>query len=179
MDKICDESCLINLNSKKNKLGEKHMGKETTQNQSRREFLTKFGIFGTLTIGVVALTRNFYLFFTPSKKEKTYHKYLVGKVNEIPVGKAKEILIQKKPVFVVHLEDGFKVFSGICTHLGCIVKWEDNKNRFYCPCHKGIFDKTGKVTGGPPPAPLDEFTVEIDRNLIFVQVKDKVRSPWS
>jgi Rieske Fe-S protein len=88
-------------------------------------------------------------------------------------------MIQKKPVFVVHLEDEFKVFSGICTHLGCIVKWEENKNRFYCPCHKGIFDKTGKVTGGPPPRPLDEFTVEMDDNLVFVKVEDKDRSPWS
>jgi len=155
------------------------MEKETAPKQSRREFLTKFGVFGALTIAVFAFARNFYLFFTPSKKGKTYHKYLVCKVDEIPIGKAKEIMIQKKPVFVIHLEDGFKVFSGICTHLGCIVKWEENKNRFYCPCHKGIFDKTGKVTGGPPPRPLDEFTVEMDDNLVFVKVEDKDRSPWS
>ncbi len=155
------------------------MEKETAPKQSRREFLTKFGVFGALTIAVFAFARNLYLFFTPSKKEKTYHKYLVGKVDEIPIGKAKEITIQKKPVFVVHNEDGFKVFSGICTHLGCIIKWEENNNRFYCPCHKGIFDKTGKVTGGPPPRPLDEFTVEMDNNLVFVKVEDKDRSPWS
>jgi len=154
------------------------MEKETTPKQSRREFITKFGVFGALTIGFASFARNLYLFFTPRKKNKTYHKYLVGKVDEIPIGKAKEIMIQKKPVFVVHLENEFKVFSGICTHLGCIVKWEENKNRFYCPCHKGIFDKTGKVIGGPPPAPLDEFTVELDNNLVFVQVEDKERSPW-
>ena len=155
------------------------MEKEIAPKQSRREFLTKFGVFCALLIGITAFARNLYLFFIPNKNKKNYHKYLVGKVDEIPVGKAKEIMIQKKPVFVVHLEDGFKVFSGICTHLGCIVKWEENKNRFYCPCHKGIFDKTGKVTGGPPPKPLDEFTVEMDDNLIFVQVEDKDRSPWS
>ncbi len=155
------------------------MEKETAPKTSRREFLTQFGVFGALTIAVLAFARNLYLFFTPSKKTKTYHKYLVGKVDEIPVGKAREIMIQKKPVFVVHLEDGFKVFSGICTHLGCIIKWEENKNRFYCPCHKGFFDKTGIVTGGPPPRPLDEFDVEMDDNLVFVKVEDKDRSPWS
>ncbi len=155
------------------------MVNETTPKQSRREFLTKFGVFGALLIGITAFAKNLYLFFTPNKKGKNYHKYLVGKVDDIPVGKAKEIMIQKKPVFVIHLEDGFKVYSGICTHLGCIIKWEENKNRFYCPCHKGIFDKAGKVIGGPPPRPLDEFTVEMDGNLVFVQVEDKDRSPWS
>jgi len=155
------------------------MGKETAPKQTRREFLTKFGVFGAFLIGITAFARNLYLFFSPNKKGKKYHKYLVGKVDDIPVGKAKEIMIQKKPVFVIHLEDGFKVFSGICTHLGCIVKWEENKNRFYCPCHKGIFDKTGKVIGGPPPKPLDEFTVEMDGNLVFVQVENKDRSPWT
>lgn len=155
------------------------MEKETILKVSRREFITKLGVFGALTIAILAFARNLYLFFIPSKKKKTYHKYLVGKVDKIPVGKAKEILIQKKPVFVVHLEDGFKVFSGICTHLGCIVKWEENNNRFYCPCHKGVFAKTGEVLEGPPPAPLDEFTVEMDGNLVFVQVEDKDRGPWS
>ena len=155
------------------------MGKDKIPKQSRREFLTKFGVFGALTVGVAAFTRNLYLFFTPRKKKKTFHKYLVGKADEIPVGKAKEIMIQKKPVFVVHLENGFKVFSGICTHLGCIIKWEENNNRFYCPCHKGVYAKTGEVLEGPPPKPLDEFTVEIDDNLLFVQVEDKDRGPWS
>ena len=155
------------------------MEKDKGPKQSRREFLIKFGVFGALLVGVTAFTRNLYLFFTPSKKKKTFHKYLVGKVDEIPIGKAKEIMIQKKPVFVVHLEDGFKVFSGICTHLGCIVKWEENKDRFYCPCHKGVFAKTGVVLEGPPPAPLDQFTVEMDDNLVFVQVEDKEKGPWS
>ena len=84
-----------------------------------------------------------------------------------------------KPVFVVRLEEGYKVFSGVCTHLGCIVRWEENKSRFYCPCHQGIFNKQGEVTGGPPPRPLDEYQVELDNNLVFIKVEDKLEGPWT
>ena len=156
------------------------MEKKTTPKEgSRRDFLTKFGAFGALGIAVVAFARNLFLFNKPPKPNVSYHKYLVGKVNEIPIGQAKEIQIQKKPVFVVHLEEGFKVLSGVCTHLGCIVKWEENKSRFYCPCHKGYFDKEGNVTAGPPPAPLETYDVEVEGNLVFVQVKDKEKGYWS
>ena len=155
------------------------MEKEKHQKQTRRDFLFKFGIIGVLVIGIGAFVRNLYLFIFPGKNEVKYHKYLVGRVSKIPFGEAKEITIQKKPVFVVHLEDGFKVFSGICTHLGCIIKWEENNNRFFCPCHKGIFDKTGKVVDGPPPEPLHEYKVEQEEDLVFVYVKDKVKGPWS
>ena len=147
--------------------------------QSRREFLTKLGIVGAVIIAIGMFIKNILAYIFPVKKEKTYHKYLVAKVGEIPKGKAKEIVISKKPVFVVNLGDGYKVFSGVCTHLGCIVRWEEQKGRFYCPCHQGIFSKTGKVTGGPPPRPLDEYEVEIDKNLVFIKVEDKMEGPWT
>ncbi|MBD3223556.1 MAG: Rieske 2Fe-2S domain-containing protein, partial [Caldithrix sp.] len=112
-------------------------------------------------------------FLLPKKKTKTYHKYLVAKEGEIPKGAAKEISLSGKPVFIVNLDSGYKVFSGVCTHLGCIVRWEEQNQRFYCPCHQGIFSKIGEVTGGPPPRPLDEFTVEMDKQLVFIKVEDK------
>ncbi len=155
------------------------MVNKTASEESRRDFLTKLGTFGALGVAVAVFARNLFLFNKPPKPKVSYHKYLVGKVNEIPKGKAKEILIQKKPVFVVHLEDGFKVLSGVCTHLGCIVRWEENKNRFYCPCHKGFFDQSGNVIGGPPPTPLEKYDVTVDGNLVFVQVKDKEKGHWS
>ncbi|MEA3286215.1 MAG: Rieske (2Fe-2S) protein [Candidatus Marinimicrobia bacterium] len=155
------------------------MENEQPEQASRRDFLLRFGAFGALVLALGGFTRHLLVYFTPKRKLASTHKYLVSKVDEIPVGKAKEIKIQGKPVFVVHLEDGFKVFSGVCTHLGCIVRWEPSKSRFYCPCHKGIFDETGQVTGGPPPRALDEFKVELDKNLVFIEVADKQKGPWT
>ena len=52
-------------------------------------------------------------------------------------------------------------FSAVCTHLGCIVQWEKDKQDFLCPCHAGRFSADGDVTAGPPPKPLKKvpFTV--------------------
>jgi len=154
------------------------METEQLQTSSRRDFLLRLGAFGALILAIGGFFRQLFVYFSPGKKEIVTHKYLVAKVDEIPVGQAKEVSIQGKPVFVVHLESGFKVFSGVCTHLGCIVKWEPNKDRFYCPCHKGIFDREGQVVGGPPPRALDEFSVELDKNLVFIQITGKQKGPW-
>ena len=152
---------------------------QTETKQSRREFLIGLGIVGAIVVAIGAFVTNVLAFLFPHKREKTYHKYLVAKIGEIPVGKAKEISLSNKPVFVVHLEEGYRVFSGVCPHLGCMVRWEEQKDRFYCPCHAGIFDKTGNVIAGPPPRALDEYQVEIDNNLVFIKVKDKMEGPWT
>ena len=149
------------------------------KNQTRRSFLFTLGFIGTMLISAGIFFRNVFAFLFPPRKEKTFHKYLVSKEGELQPGEAKEITLGRKPVFIVRLADGYKVFSGVCTHLGCIVRWEAEKERFYCPCHKGIFDKTGQVTSGPPPRPLDEYQVVVERNLVFIYVEDKTRGPWA
>jgi len=44
----------------------------------------------------------------------------------------------------------FFAFSNRCPHLGCKVKWEADKSRFFCPCHGGIFNDNGVAIAGPP-----------------------------
>lgn len=149
------------------------------EKQSRRKFIFNLGIIGTLIIAVLAFIRSFILYIFPRDSKKTFHKYLVSKEGEIPLGEAKEITLGKTPVFVVHLDEGYRVFSGICTHLGCIVQWKQEKNHFYCPCHKGYFDKNGQVIGGPPPRPLDEYRVEVENSLVYMYVQDKKKGPWA
>jgi cytochrome b6-f complex iron-sulfur subunit len=86
----------------------------------------------------------------------------------VPAGRAEPFegsggrLIQGegKPVLVLSLGGGrFKAFSAICTHLGCVVKWDPASRKILCPCHAGVFGPDGKVLGGPPPRPLPEYEV--------------------
>ena len=147
--------------------------------QTRRGFLKNFALVGVLALSVLGFLRNVILYLFPPSRKKKFHKYLVSKEGEIPVGKAKKITIGRKPVYVVHLPTGYKVLSGICTHLGCIIRWEEQKNRFFCPCHKGVYRSDGTVVSGPPPRPLDEFQVKIEKDLVFIYVEEKIRGPWA
>lgn len=147
---------------------------------SRRHFImSSIAAIGGVALGGLLFLRDSLLFLIPGGKQQEFTKYLVAKVDEIPMGKAKEITIANKPVFIIRLPQGFKVYSGICTHLGCIVKWKEREKVFYCPCHKGFFGQDGTVLAGPPPRPLDEFKVEVEESLVFIWIKKRKRGQLS
>ncbi len=53
-------------------------------------------------------------------------------------------------------------FSQKCTHLGCVVYFQPEQDRWHCPCHEGNFEaRTGEVISGPPTRPLGRIDVEI------------------
>ena len=61
-----------------------------------------------------------------------------------------------------------RVFSDICTHLGCRVTWRPDQKHYISPCHDGHFDLLGNVISGPPPRPLDEFVTKVENGNLFV-----------
>lgn len=58
--------------------------------------------------------------------------------------------------------------SAGCSHLGCIVTWDEDQKIFKCPCHEGRFDADGKVISGPPPDLLKRHKARIDNGKLFL-----------
>lgn len=59
------------------------------------------------------------------------------------------------------LDQGVRAIYKVCTHLGCLYKWEPNNDRFECPCHGSKFLNTGTRIDGPARRNLDVFPIEV------------------
>lgn len=78
--------------------------------------------------------------------------------------------LQRRTIFLVKTgESEVVAFDATCTHLGCHVAWDPQAQVFRCPCHGGVFDRTGAVKDGPPPEPLVTIASRVDGNRVMVQ----------
>jgi menaquinol-cytochrome c reductase iron-sulfur subunit len=78
---------------------------------------------------------------------------------------------ESRSCWVVRDGDKLVVFNGRCPHLGCAYSWRTEgaqANRFYCPCHEGVYSLGGQVVNGPPPRPLDRLTTRVENGDLFV-----------
>jgi Rieske Fe-S protein len=69
--------------------------------------------------------------------------------------------------------DDFIALSSTCPHLGCQVRWEGQNNRFFCPCHNGVFDPSGKAIAGPPGEAgqsLPRYALRIENGMLHIAV---------
>ncbi len=67
----------------------------------------------------------------------------------------------------------FIALSSTCPHLGCQVRWEAQNNRFFCPCHNGVFDPSGKAIAGPPGEAgqsLPRYELKVEGGLLHIAV---------
>ncbi|MCH7870976.1 MAG: ubiquinol-cytochrome c reductase iron-sulfur subunit [Planctomycetes bacterium] len=92
-----------------------------------------------------------------------------GNEGDWAVGDVRKVSFRGKAVVVLRGEKGFRAFSAVCTHLGCIVHWEKSKRHFACPCHAATFDAEGKVVAGPPPKALAEYGVMVVQGEVIVK----------
>jgi Rieske Fe-S protein len=72
----------------------------------------------------------------------------------------------------------FVAISTRCMHLGCPVRWIEAAGRFVCPCHGGVYDLTGKRTGGPPVRPLDRFYTRVTAGQVEIGPRYSVNSEF-
>ena len=155
---------------------------ENLASPKRRSFLKASLLFiGGLISAVVAVPL-FGFAILPALK-KAPNKYVVLGIVDLLKGsrykkvnytfQSKDGWIQtnkKRSVYVTDAGKGnFVVFSRVCTHLNCLVRWEESKRQFLCPCHGGVFDEEGNVVAGPPPRSLERLSVKVEDGVLYVK----------
>jgi glycine/D-amino acid oxidase-like deaminating enzyme/nitrite reductase/ring-hydroxylating ferredoxin subunit len=77
-------------------------------------------------------------------------------VENVPRGEGRVVMIDGQRVAVHRKHDGSVVkVSAVCTHMGCIVRWNTAEQTWDCPCHGSRFTPDGLVVAGPAESPLD------------------------
>ena len=67
-------------------------------------------------------------------------------------------------------------FDPRSTHAQCAYDWSTD-DRFACLCHEGFFALDGSVVSGPPPRPLDRFSVRQTDGAIELEVPADFSTP--
>ena len=79
-------------------------------------------------------------------------------LGEIARGEGRVISLNGHKVAAHRQEDGgLSLCSAVCTHLKCIVAWNEAERTWDCPCHGSRFTPSGDVISGPAEAPLPKI----------------------
>ena len=134
---------------------------------SRRKFLA--ACLGAIAVaGGGATLYPVYRYLAPRKGDEDLAKVSFPE-SEVPAGGAKFFSFRGETGVVIRKKGGeLAAFSAVCTHLGCIVQWENEKQDFLCPCHAGRYTVDGVVLSGPPPRPLARLALTVANGAITI-----------
>jgi cytochrome b6-f complex iron-sulfur subunit len=133
---------------------------------SRRRLMA-YAWMGAAAIVMGELIFGTFAFLWPRRKgPKVETVFIAGKVTDFKVGEI--IPFRKERTFILRTEGGFLAMSAICTHLHCVVNWNEMLKKFECPCHGAKFNLNGEVLEGPPPRPLDLYKLQLVAGNVVV-----------
>lgn len=131
------------------------------------DWLLGFSAVGTLAAIVYPVLH--FVFPPPREKGRAKGAVLAARRGELPPNSGKVFPLGTRPAILIHTPDGkWRAFSAKCTHLSCTVRYRDDMQMIWCPCHDGHFDLTGKNVSGPPPRPLPEYGVVLKGDEVYV-----------
>lgn len=147
------------------------------QNLSRRDFFSRVGMWGGMALAYGALGFQGMMFLLPERMRPRTRFLYIGQASDYEVGQVRNYTgPDGKVVLIKRTAEGFQALNSTCPHLGCQVYWEEDNNRFFCPCHSGVFDPQGIAIAGPPADAgqrLAEVPLKVDQvaGVLYLEVQ--------
>lgn len=121
-------------------------------------WLASLGILGLQVSGITIL------FAYPRFKEGEFGGEFPINFSEVPNKFGGPVNIFKGKFWIVYTQNGIMALYKVCPHLGCLYGWNDQENKFICPCHGSQFKYNGDYILGPSPRSLDYFAIQFIDN---------------
>jgi cytochrome b6-f complex iron-sulfur subunit len=135
--------------------------RERKTGSTRRELLNYAWLasLGILTVQVAGISLYFSL---PRFREGEFGGFItIGPVAELPTAGSSPINRPEGKFWLVRTEEGLTALYKVCTHLDCLSTWDEQEEKFICPCHGSQFARDGTYLSGPAPRSLDRFLVQV------------------
>lgn len=129
---------------------------------------------GALAAGVAGLGTSVTAvqFLRPEVLFEESTRYRIGRPEDIPVGTL--VVLPEQRVYLMRDAAGFFAMSAVCTHLGCLTRYEQGSDVIFCPCHGSRFSPDGQVVNGPAPRPLPRLALALDKGMLVVDTSKVV-----
>lgn len=136
---------------------------------SRRSFLDRLLSIGLFAWLVAVLYPIFQYLKVPSQAESVPTTVLAANLKDLESNQGVIFRFGNSPAILIRTQEGeLKAFSAVCTHLDCTVQYRSDLQRIWCACHNGMYDLNGRNIAGPPPRPLEEYSVVVKGESVFV-----------
>ena len=148
---------------------------------SRRDWLALCAMTLALIASYGLFALEGLLFLLPRRLRPPTRRLFAGQIEQFPIGTLKGVLdLQGNEILVKRDPQALRAFNSTCPHLGCRVQWQPELQRFFCPCHNGVFNPEGVAVEGPPAAAgqsLAQVPLDIDpkSGVVYLEVKDPRR----
>jgi cytochrome b6-f complex iron-sulfur subunit len=146
----------------------------TQSEMNRREFLMYSWVAALGVLGLGVGVASFQFMYPRFRAGEFGGEFFVPQA-EIPDPTAAPVPNTTGKFWLVSTEEGTpKALYMVCTHLGCLYKWEASNSRFECPCHGSKFTHDGFYIEGPAPRSLDIFETRVEGDILVVDTGARV-----
>jgi Rieske Fe-S protein len=105
----------------------------------------------------------------PDIAEAQENSVTAGTMSELKPNTGKIFKFGSKPGLLIRTASGdLRAFNATCTHLNCTVQYRDDLQHIWCACHNGHYDLNGNNVSGPPPRPLEQYSVNTKGDDVIV-----------